>query len=47
MVARVMGAHATRIGADMALASAGIGWPGSRPDLLELELFDGVWNPAS
>ncbi|MGX1910194.1 8-oxoguanine DNA glycosylase OGG fold protein [Streptomyces phaeochromogenes] len=29
------------------LASAGIGWPGSRPDVLELALFDGVWNPAS
>ncbi|MEU5341966.1 MULTISPECIES: hypothetical protein [unclassified Streptomyces] len=81
-VARVMRAHATRVGADMALASApavaawiwsdsgwtshrygvylewihaateqlasaGIGWPGSRPDLLELALFDGVWEPAS
>lgn len=29
------------------LASVGIGWPGSRPDVLELALFDGVWNPAS
>jgi hypothetical protein len=29
------------------LASAGIGWPGSCPDVLELALFDGVWNPAS
>lgn len=28
------------------LASAGIGWPGSSPDLLELALFDGVWDPA-
>ncbi|MEV2192033.1 hypothetical protein AB0I02_13720 [Streptomyces phaeochromogenes] len=81
-VARVMRAHATRVGADMGLASAsdvaawiwsdgrwtshrygvylkwihsatgqlasvGIGWPGSRPDVLELALFDGVWNPAS
>ncbi|MFD3372819.1 MULTISPECIES: hypothetical protein [unclassified Streptomyces] len=81
-VARVMRAHAARVGADMALAhasdvaawiwsdsgwtshrygvylewihsateqlaSAGIGWPGSRPDLLELALFDGVWNPES
>ncbi|QQM38794.1 8-oxoguanine DNA glycosylase OGG fold protein [Streptomyces liliifuscus] len=81
-VARVMRAHATRVGADMALtsasdvaawiwsdsgwtshrygvylawihsateqlASAGIGWPGSCPELLELALFDGVWNPAS
>ena len=81
-VARVMRAHATRVGADMALASApdvaawiwsdsgwtshrygvylgwihaatgqlasaGAGWPGSRPDLLELALFDGVWNPAA
>ncbi|MEU9784102.1 hypothetical protein AB0H92_24555 [Streptomyces phaeochromogenes] len=81
-VARVMRAHAARVGADMALASAsevaawiwsdsgwtshrygvylgwihsateqlaaaGIGWPGSRPEVLELALFDGVWNPAS
>ena len=81
-IARVMRAHATRVGADMALASAsdvaawiwsdggwtshrygmylgwihsateqlasaGIGWPASRPDVLELALFDGVWNPAS
>ncbi|MEV0933003.1 hypothetical protein ACIBMX_29615 [Streptomyces phaeochromogenes] len=81
-VARVMRAHAARVGADMALATAsdvaawiwsdsgwtshrygvylgwihsatgqlaaaGIGWPGSRPDVLELALFDGVWNPAS
>lgn len=28
------------------LASSGIGWPGSSPDLLELALFDGVWDPA-
>lgn len=81
-VARVMRAHAARVGADMGLASAsevaewiwsdsgwtshryevylgwihsateqiasaGIGWPGSRPDVLELALFDGVWSPAS
>ncbi|MEU9876056.1 hypothetical protein [Streptomyces phaeochromogenes] len=81
-IARVMRAHAVRVGADMALpsasevaawiwsdsgwtshrygvylewihsateqlASAGVGWPGSRPDVLELALFDGVWNPAS
>ncbi|WP_405957804.1 hypothetical protein [Streptomyces phaeochromogenes] len=81
-VARVMRAHAARVGADMALATAsdvaawiwsdsgwtshrygvylgwihsatgqlaaaGIGWPGTRPDVLELALFDGVWNPVS
>ncbi|MGQ4516760.1 8-oxoguanine DNA glycosylase OGG fold protein [Streptomyces sp. DW26H14] len=27
------------------LASAGIGWPPSCPDLLELALFSGVWDP--
>ncbi|MFE5594115.1 hypothetical protein [Streptomyces sp. NPDC056549] len=29
------------------LASAGIGWPEDSPDLLELALFDGVWDPAN
>ncbi|BBC36147.1 hypothetical protein SGFS_074410 [Streptomyces graminofaciens] len=28
------------------LASAGIGWPRSSPDLLELAVFNGVWKPA-
>ncbi|MEU1868478.1 hypothetical protein [Streptomyces gardneri] len=28
------------------LVSSGIGWPESSPDLLELALFDGVWDPA-
>ncbi|WP_392893242.1 hypothetical protein [Streptomyces sp. LN699] len=29
------------------LASSGIGWPEASPDLLELALFDGVWDPAT
>ncbi|MFE1272889.1 hypothetical protein [Streptomyces sp. NPDC058758] len=29
------------------LASAGIGWPEASPDLLELALFDAVWDPAA
>ncbi|MFJ3098289.1 8-oxoguanine DNA glycosylase OGG fold protein [Streptomyces hydrogenans] len=29
------------------LISSGIGWPASSPDLLELALFDGVWDPAA
>ncbi|MFF1560472.1 hypothetical protein [Streptomyces sp. NPDC058279] len=81
-VARVVRAHATRIGLEAGLASAsdvatwtwsdsgwtphryevylrwitasaeqlvsaGIGWPASSPDLLELALFDGVWDPTT
>lgn len=29
------------------LVSSGIGWPESNPDLLELAVFDGVWDPAT
>ncbi len=29
------------------LTASGIGWPASSPDLLELALFDGVWDPAT
>lgn len=29
------------------LVSCGIGWPEASPDLLELALFDGVWDPAA
>ncbi|OEJ28506.1 hypothetical protein AR457_32625 [Streptomyces agglomeratus] len=29
------------------LASSGIGWPEASPDLLELALFDGVWDPTA
>jgi len=29
------------------LVSSGIEWPESNPDLLELALFDGVWDPAT
>ncbi|MFE3281748.1 hypothetical protein ACFXJJ_01340 [Streptomyces sp. NPDC059233] len=29
------------------LAASGIGWPAGNPDLLELALFDGVWDPAT
>ncbi|MGW2016798.1 8-oxoguanine DNA glycosylase OGG fold protein [Streptomyces sp. NPDC001927] len=28
------------------LAASGIGWPESSPDLLELALFDGAWDPG-
>ncbi|MGT2526915.1 8-oxoguanine DNA glycosylase OGG fold protein [Streptomyces nojiriensis] len=28
------------------LAASGIGWPAANPDLLELALFDGAWDPA-
>ncbi|MFD3538682.1 hypothetical protein ACFWUQ_04185 [Streptomyces sp. NPDC058662] len=28
------------------LARSGAGWPAARPDLLELALFSGAWNPA-
>lgn len=33
--------------ADDQLASSGIGWPESSPDLLELAFFNGIWNPTS
>ncbi|MCY0953113.1 hypothetical protein OTB16_27290 [Streptomyces sp. H27-S2] len=81
-VARVVRAHATRVGRESGLASAsevatwtwsdggwtphrygvylrwtdaaarqlassGIGWPEASPDLLELALFDGVWDPTT
>ena len=81
-VARVLRAHASRVGSDIGLpsaadvaawiwsdggwtphryqvylrwmtaaagqlASSGIGWPESSPDLLELAFFDGIWNPAA
>ena len=81
-VARVVRAHATRLGADLGLptaaavaawtwsdggwtphryevylrwtaaaaeqlATAGVGWPRSSPDLLELALFAGAWDPAT
>ncbi|MGW5848799.1 8-oxoguanine DNA glycosylase OGG fold protein [Streptomyces sp. NPDC055254] len=29
------------------LASSAIGWPPASPDLLELALFDGAWDPAT
>ncbi|GGX80693.1 8-oxoguanine DNA glycosylase OGG fold protein [Streptomyces fructofermentans] len=29
------------------LAASGIGWPRSCPDLLELALFEGVWDPGT
>ncbi|MFJ8133935.1 8-oxoguanine DNA glycosylase OGG fold protein [Streptomyces hydrogenans] len=29
------------------LASSAIGWPGASPDLLELALFDGAWDPTA
>ena len=29
------------------LAAAGIGWPRSSPDLLELALFAGAWDPVT
>ncbi|MFJ9513944.1 hypothetical protein ACIRPG_23275 [Streptomyces sp. NPDC101754] len=81
-VARVMRAHATRVGLDAGLtfapdiaawiwsdgrwtahrydvylrwmnaaaerlALSDIGWPASSPDLLELAMFTGVWDPAA
>ncbi|WP_344322201.1 hypothetical protein [Streptomyces macrosporus] len=29
------------------LAAAGIGWPRSSPDLLEVALFAGAWDPVA
>ncbi|UXY24970.1 hypothetical protein N8I84_41800 (plasmid) [Streptomyces cynarae] len=81
-VARVLRAHATRVGLSMGLesadsvaawiwsdagwtphrygvylrwmtaaagqlASSGIGWPDSSPDLLELAMFNGIWDPMA